>query len=81
MCDICGDGTNKYIDVLGGICVCDLCVKNIVILHIYSHKVKLLCPKCHSSTGPCEECDIKNHILKINKCANRLLANLKTLDL
>lgn len=80
MCDICGGAVKEYTEVLGGICVCRACVKNIIILHIYSRKIKLLCPTCSGMPGPCDECDTQKHVLAIDKYAYKMLDDLKALD-
>lgn len=59
-CDLCANSVIKPKVFLGGICVCEQCVNDVVLLHITTKPIKTLCPMCNGLTGypPCPYCGI-----------------------
>lgn len=58
LCDTCGvmcSNTDTQV-VCGGICVCRLCVENIISLYVATSPIKSLCPYCYNKTNSHDKC-------------------------
>lgn len=42
---------------MGGICVCESCVKSILVYYVLHSPIKTLCPYCNDQEGRVDRCD------------------------